>query len=153
MSRRKNGTNHAGAATGGNRYQGGYNKPKKCTAGEATPSGAREKTNRNNYNIQIPVEQEKMLKVMELIQLAIGINGMGKRDRELTGNLPTVFIYYSGHVSSIDFVIYETGYDYLESCDRMEMYIYEPIEEFNKNYDTIKSRLLKIKQEVPHELV
>ena len=98
MSRRKNGTNRAGAATGGNRYQGGYNRPKKCTAGAATPSGADVKKSRNNYNIQIPVEQEKMLKVMELIQLAIGINGMEKREQKLTGSLPTVFILSLIHI-------------------------------------------------------
>lgn len=153
MSRRRNRTNRAGAATGGNRYQGGYNKPKKCTAGAATPNGAKEKFIRNNYNIQIPVEQEKMQKVMELIQIAIGINGMDSRDQELTGNLPTVFLYYSGHVSLLEFRVFRTGYVCKEKAEAVNMYINNPIDEFNLEYNAIKSWLLEIKEGVPHELV
>lgn len=152
MSRRRNGTNRAGAATGGNRYQGGYNRPKKCTVGAATPNGAEEKSIRNNYNIQIPVEQEKMQKVMELIQIAIGINGMDNRDQELTGNLPTVFVYYSGHVSLLEFRVFRTGYVYKEKAEAVDMYINNPIDEFNLEYDSIKSWLLEINEGVQNDV-
>lgn len=153
MSRRRNGTNRAGTATGGNRYQGGYNKPKKCTAGAATPNGAEEKSIRNNYNIQIPVEQEKMQKVMELIQLAIGINGMSDRIQESTGNLPTIFINYSGHVSLLEFRVFRLGYVYKGKAETVDMYINTPIDKFNLEYDAIKAWLMEIKEGLPHELV
>lgn len=41
MSRRRNGTNRAGAVIGGNRYQGGYNRPKRITPGAATPRASK----------------------------------------------------------------------------------------------------------------
>lgn len=51
-----------------------------------------------------------MKEVQEIIDIALKVNGLGKRDQEFTADLPTVFIRYSGHVADITVYIHEAGW-------------------------------------------
>lgn len=126
-------------------------KQKKSATGAATPSGAKENNSQSNYNIQIPVEQEKMDKIMELIRLAIEINGMDCRKQDTTGKLPTSFAWYSGHASLVDFSVCRDGWFSGSTGESKVLYITDPISRFNEEYKTIKCWLLEVKQEAANE--
>lgn len=119
---------------------------KKCPFGAATPSGADEKNLHNQFSIQIPEEQEKMQKIMELFWLAVSINGLKDRKKEKTGDLPTVFVGFNGHVSVLEFTVYPTGWGSHENRNGKELCVDYDLEMFNKNYDDIKRWLLEAKE-------
>lgn len=48
--------------------------------------------------------------VCELMGLCLKINGLGARSQEVTGDKPTVFVQYSGHVSAISIDIHSKGW-------------------------------------------
>lgn len=126
-------------------------KNKKRPQGAATPEGAKAKRLHNQFNIQIPEEQEKMEKIMELFRLALGINGLNERKKTKTGNLPTVIFEFYGHTADIEFQIYKDGWDIESSGIKdisMDMYVDDEMAAFNKNYEKIKKWLMGIKEAV-----
>lgn len=60
--------------------------------------------------------RNKALKVLELAML---INS-GKTRRDLTGEKPTVFVYFSGHCCYLDVQIYLNGWERCEPYSRKD---------------------------------
>lgn len=54
---------------------------------------------------------DKRKAILEIVDLALLINGFSDRSKELTGNLPTVFLEYSGHVSLLMVRIHSKGWE------------------------------------------
>lgn len=55
-------------------------------------------------------EKRKRKQIHELLDLVLDINGLEKRKQSVTGNLPTAFIHYSGHVAAISVEIHSCGW-------------------------------------------
>lgn len=51
-----------------------------------------------------------MQEAQEIIGLALEVNGLQKRESRETGNLPTVFVYFSGHVALLKIAIHSGGW-------------------------------------------
>ncbi len=47
----------------------------------------------------------------KLFDLVLDINGVDQRKQEITGNLPTAFFSFSGHIASAQVEIYAQGWD------------------------------------------
>ncbi len=47
------------------------------------------------------IEKRRRAEVHRVLDLVLDINGLGKRREKLTGNLPTAFFNFSGHVACI----------------------------------------------------
>ena len=47
------------------------------------------------------MEKRKREQIHRLLDLALDINGLEPREQKVTGNLPTVFFDFSGHVGRI----------------------------------------------------
>ncbi|MEY8321879.1 hypothetical protein AAK894_12550 [Lachnospiraceae bacterium 46-61] len=56
------------------------------------------------------MELEKMQKVNEILQLCFEINGFEQRQKEKTGEKPTIFAWFSGHTTFLTVMVYEKGY-------------------------------------------
>lgn len=57
------------------------------------------------------MEKQKILeKINEIIRLSFQINGFEDRTKEKTGNKPTVFFHFSGHVSGFEVSIHSRGW-------------------------------------------
>jgi len=56
------------------------------------------------------VEKRKRKQIHELLDLVLDVNGLEPREQSITGNLPTVFFEFSGHVGRIDVRIYQAGW-------------------------------------------
>lgn len=118
-------------------------KNKKRPQGAATPKGTETKKSHNQFNIQIPEEQEKTEKIMELIRLALRINGLSERRKKKTGNLPTAMFEFFGHTANLEFRLYEDGWepDYTKYSS-MDMYVDDELHAFNEKYEKIKGWLM-----------
>ena len=68
--------------------------------------------------IKKKIEQRRRESIHRLIDLALDINGLGMRKQNVTGNLPTVFIYYSGHVANISVKIHSYGWRIDDAPDK-----------------------------------
>ena len=55
-------------------------------------------------------EKRKRKMVHQLLDLALDINGLERRKQEITGNLPTVFFNFSGHICVVDIGICADGW-------------------------------------------
>lgn len=74
----------------------------------------------------------KRKEAMKIVELAMQVNSMQERQQRCSGNLPTAFVRYSGHVAGLDVVVHETGWRQYERPDRkFEFYTDEPL---NKEY-------------------
>ena len=65
-------------------------------------------------------EKRKREQIHRLLDLALDINGLKPRKQAITGNLPTVFFKFSGHVGWVDIQIHSAGWD-PDNCQDMEM--------------------------------
>lgn len=63
-----------------------------------------------NKRMKKKAEKRKRKQIHELLDLVLDINGLELRDQSITGNLPTVFFDFSGHVGRIDIRIYQAGW-------------------------------------------
>lgn len=63
-----------------------------------------------NKRMKKKAEKRKRKQIHELLDLVLDINGLELRDQSITGNLPTVFFDFSGHVGRIDVRIYQAGW-------------------------------------------
>jgi hypothetical protein len=60
----------------------------------------------------------------ELLDLVLDINGMERRKRKLTGDKPTAFFNFSGHVAEVEVEVYNNGWDAEREYDyRKSVYI------------------------------
>lgn len=55
--------------------------------------------------------EDKRKMLHDILDLVIDINGFEKRDREFTGDKPTVMFNFTGHVCWAELKVYEHGWD------------------------------------------
>lgn len=95
------------------------------------------------------VEKMYRKKVHEILEMVLEINGTHPRQRELTGNKPTAFFEFSGHVSTMYVSIYMDGWEYIGNSNdpdirRMDAYVeFDKMEEF-------KGKVKEIQEELRH---
>ena len=80
----------------------------------------------------------------ELLDLCFDINGDEKRKRSKTGELPTTFFRFSGHVNNIEINVHEKGWDrdiYPEKCFAIWL-----AETYGDTYEGVKDYLLQLKK-------
>ena len=53
----------------------------------------------------------KKNEVMDIIEIALKVNGMSARTAEETGDLPTVFADFSGHIAQLYIRAYRNGWE------------------------------------------
>ena len=56
------------------------------------------------------VEKRKREQIHRLLDLALDINGLEPRKQTITGNLPTVFFEFYGHVGWVEIRVYSAGW-------------------------------------------
>lgn len=87
----------------------------------------------------------KKEEAMKIVELAMQVNSMQERQQRCSGNLPTAFVNYSGHVAGLDVMVHETGWRQYERPDRkFEFYTDEPLnKEYFKDYQRYMSGLIQ----------
>lgn len=55
---------------------------------------------------------------LEITALALKVNSLDMRKQDVSGNLPTAFIDFSGHVAELTVEIYKSGWRIGEKADR-----------------------------------
>ena len=93
------------------------------------------------------MELEKMEKVNEILQLCFAINRFEQRQKEKTGDKPTVLVRFSGHTASLDVDVYEKGWHEESEADKWfyimldssYQYINDPMEELDNCIQYLKS--------------
>ena len=86
-------------------------------------------------------------KVIKVIDLCFEINGgpETKRDREITGSLPTAFFDYSGHVANLCVRVFPTGWSNYGTSIRTEVNLSDVRAE--ADLDALIKTLTKIKED------
>lgn len=56
------------------------------------------------------IEKRERRNLHELLDFALRINGLDERKREKTGNRPTTFFRFSGHVGTAEVTVHENGW-------------------------------------------
>ncbi len=74
--------------------------------------------NRKKEKAKRKIEYGKRKALHKLFDLALDINGLEDRKKGLTGNLPTAFFYYAGHVSMAEINVYRYGWDPHQGADQ-----------------------------------
>lgn len=62
-------------------------------------------------------ELRRRAEVHRVLDLVLDINGLGRRQEKLTGNLPTAFFKFSGHVANVSVEVCEKGWRANVSAD------------------------------------
>ena len=65
-----------------------------------------------NKRLQKKTEKRRRQEIHKVLDLVLDINGLDKRDRDFSGNLPTAFFNFSGHVAGISVRIDRKGWYY-----------------------------------------
>lgn len=65
---------------------------------------------RKKYATRRKIEHGKRKDLHKILDLVLDINGLEGRWREVSGNLPTVFFYFHGHVGSVDVSVHTSGW-------------------------------------------
>ncbi len=98
------------------------------------------------------MELEKMKKVNEILQLCFEINGFEKREREKTGNKPTIFVDFSGHTAVLEIEIYQTGwYAKAEEDVRLSFRLNRPFYDIKEYMEECIAYLKELKEVSQHE--
>ena len=86
-------------------------------------------------------------KVMKVIDLCFEINGGPevKRDREITGSLPTAFFDYSGHVANFYVKVFPNGWSSYGTSIRTEVNLSDT--RADADLDALIKTLTKIKED------
>lgn len=64
-----------------------------------------------NNRMRNKQEKKKRQALNEIFDLALQVNGLTDRRKKVTGNLPTVFVWFSGHVSNLNVQVYVNGWE------------------------------------------
>lgn len=64
-----------------------------------------------NNRMRNKQEKKKRQAVNEIFDLALQVNGLTDRRQKVTGNLPTVFVWFAGHVSNLNVQVYVNGWE------------------------------------------
>lgn len=97
-----------------------------------------------NKRIKRKIEKRRRKEVLQILDLALQVNGLDCRKQELTGNLPTVMIYFHGHVARLDMTIYTEGYQEGQACLREDFGLYTDSSSFQKEAAAIADGLVRI---------
>lgn len=85
----------------------------------------------------------------EILDIVLDGNGFEARDRDKTGTLPTLFIYFSGHVGTMDVDMYTDGYKSGQGADARFKFRYDELnnpEEIAKLREAVKKALTDKKE-------
>lgn len=98
-----------------------------------------------NKRLKKKVEKNRRDKFVELFDLALQANGLEERLKDETGNLPTVFLDFSGHVSKISVSMHPNGWERNEwrhnvACKEVDLYTNRRYRE--SDYQEVKGMLL-----------
>lgn len=63
-----------------------------------------------NNRLKRKAEKQKREQIHKLLDLVLDINGLGQRQKKITGNRPTAFFEFSGHVGWVETDIRLHGY-------------------------------------------
>jgi len=78
------------------------------------------------------IKEQKDLNRKQLHQLldaVLDVNGFEDRQREITGDKPTVFANFFGHVAHLEVLVFETGWEKGTEIDQVnDIYINEPMD-------------------------
>ena len=73
--------------------------------------------NRKKLAARHRAEYGKRNGLHRLLDLVLDINGVSRRDREITGNLPTAFFDFSGHTAAAHMRVYTRGWESVQGYD------------------------------------
>lgn len=62
------------------------------------------------------VEKMRRKKVHEILEMVLEINSTHERRQNVTGNKPTAFFWFNGHVAGLDISVYPNGW-YPNCCE------------------------------------
>ena len=97
-----------------------------------------------NQRLKRKIEKRRRQQICEALDLCLQINGLQKSDQEYTGNHPTAFCGFSGHVANVSIRIYARGWKTMEDPDReLNAYITYPGE-----MDQMLRELKELKKEL-----
>ncbi len=104
------------------------------------------------------MELEKMKKVNEILQLCFEINGLEARKQSITGEKPTMFFEFSGHVALLKIQIYKTGWyayekmkKYAKPDIQLEIYLSDPYEKIKEYMEECIAYLKELKEVSQYE--
>lgn len=80
----------------------------------------------------------------ELLDLCLDINGEKKRKKLLTGELPTTFLYFSGHTCDVDISVHENGWEPNANADKDFTVYFNEV--YGDRYEEVKEYLLELKK-------
>ena len=80
-----------------------------------------------NKRLKNKVEKRRRQQICEVLDLCLQINGLQESDQEFTGNHPTAFLRFTGHVARLDVDVFRQGWEHWSSAsDKMEVRITDP---------------------------
>ena len=94
-----------------------------------------------NQRAKKKVEKNRRRKLTELFDLALQANSLECRSRRESGNLPTVFLDFSGHVSLISIRVFENGWISAGDCEEVDLNLDYRYRE--KDYQEAKELLMQ----------
>ena len=86
-------------------------------------------------------------KVLEIMAVALEFNGKPTK-QELTGNKPTIFVDFAGHVCELDVGIYMDGWSSSANKDVKQMYLDSPsvAKELDRTLTDLKTIIAKYEE-------
>lgn len=78
--------------------------------------------------IEKKAEKMRRKQIHDVLEMVLEINGTHSRSRELTGNKPTAFFDFYGHVASVDVKLHTAGWNSTNSSD---FYSYAYLDAYN----------------------
>ncbi len=78
--------------------------------------------------------------IHRLLDIALDINGLSERNREITGDLPTAFFEFIGHVGLVSISVYDKGWgwgvfnDLCINADLNKKQLTRAVEELKNRY-------------------
>ena len=64
-----------------------------------------------NKRMKNKIEKRRRQQVCEVLDLCLQINGLQESKKKRTGNHPTTFFMFSGHVALVEVDVHEHGWD------------------------------------------
>ena len=65
-----------------------------------------------NKRAKNKAEKKRRQQICKLLDLCLQINGLQESERSLTGDHPTAFLRFSGHIAKIDVQLFPEGWDF-----------------------------------------
>lgn len=88
-------------------------------------------------------EKRKRELIHQILDIVLDINGTGVRKQSVTGNLPTAFFDFSGHVADLDVRLYRDGW----SSDNSAKWVLQEVS--TNNIAELKRAIRTLKCETP----